>query len=83
MEQEEKNKDHIKEAIDYVFRDFKPKKERFIKLVSYCKGIDGAREYGTNMEGLCDHPECNQCRSFEKILKEEIDKQIKKFTDEN
>lgn len=74
------SEEKLREAIDYVFNQKRvEKQERQFKLMSYCKGIDGPKEYGTNMTGLCDHPECVQCRNFENAFKEEVDRQIKMF----
>ena len=66
-------KDMIKEAVEYVFKESRPEpKERFIKIMSYCRGIDGPKNYGTSFEfNLCNDPECNSCRRFEKSYKEE------------
>lgn len=74
----EERKKHIEEVVNYVFDGVeknKPK-ERRIVAYSYCKGINGVRNYGTDMEGLCGHPECDNCRSFDKLLQEKLDKQI-------
>lgn len=65
MKPKEINREYIKKLVEDVFKNTKPlKSERFLKLMSYCRGIDGARDYGANMESLCDHPECVQCRNF-------------------
>lgn len=67
---EEERKKYLKECVDYVFRNFEKSKpqERRIVAYSYCKGINGARDYGTNMKGLCGHPECDNCRRFGELL---------------
>lgn len=74
------NKREVREAVEYVFQQESKKPERrFIKLVSYCKGNDGPRNYGTSMTGVCNDPECNNCRNFSKLMQEEFTLQIEEL----
>ena len=61
----------------------KPTVGRKVKLMTYCKGVDGAKSYGGEIGGmnLCDHPECDNCRNFEQLSKEEILKQLSELQD--
>ena len=71
--------EHVKKAAEYVFKSFDDRsKQRVIKFYSYCRGIDGPKNYGTDATmDLCDHPECNNCRNLKSIFKEEVEKLIK------
>lgn len=77
------DKKEIREAVEDVFKNIKPlETERKMKLVSYCKGVNGAKEYSGSFFNLCSHPECNNCRKFESMFKEEVDKQLKELGNE-
>ena len=66
-------RENLKEAVEYIFGEERPKfKERTIKFMSYCRGIDGPKSYTGNEWNLCDHSECKICRSLEKAFTEEI-----------
>lgn len=73
---------HIEQAVEYVLKEFEPKKERFIKLQAYCKDINGLRDYTSNKEGICSYVECVQCRSFETLYQEELMRQINNLENE-
>ena len=48
---------------------------RGIKIMSYCKGINGPKIYSRDFT-LCSHPDCYQCRTFERILREEASQKL-------
>lgn len=63
-------KEDVERAVKLVSNQISEPKERFIVLKGYCKGINGAKNYGSIMDNLCGHPECYHCRAFEKAFKE-------------
>lgn len=77
------SREEIREAVEYIFNQPREIKleERKIKLVSYCRGIDGPKSFSSEVGGmnLCSHPECHQCRNFEELFKEEFNKQIEQL----
>ena len=68
-------REDIKEAVEHVFSQERNKpKERVIKFAYYCKGVNGPKWTSSLSANLCYHPECYNCRNFEKAFKEEIEK---------
>lgn len=48
--------------------------KRTLILKAYCKGINGPKDYGTNMDALCSDECCGNCRRHERLFKEEVQK---------
>lgn len=70
----------IKEAGEYIFNQPKPVEERKIKLLRKCNTY-GMYAFGEH----CQNEKCEPCnksmKEFDKLLKEEIEKQIKHHED--
>jgi len=74
-------KEHIKEAVEYVFRQrSEVKSERTFKLRQYCK-TNGTLfiDTSTPFINLCGDPECTNCRNFNNMFEECVQKEIDKL----
>jgi hypothetical protein len=65
--------DKFTELLAEVWRDIPPSTDRKVVLYQGCL-VQGGVERSSKNLNLCSDPNCNSCRSWNKLIKEEADK---------
>jgi hypothetical protein len=71
----------LKEAIDYIFNSAKSRLKvngRTTNLKRYCLDVNNFRDFDAPFLNICGNKGCTNCREYERMFKEEINKRIEK-----